>query len=73
MDIVVRYDIFSLKWRCYGIKEVLVFWNIGDTHIFLSYTIVYSCMIKYIEGWNNGEMDMKHFVEGVIDSIIGIG
>ena len=63
--------IFSLKGICYGPKEV--FWNMGDTHILVYYPIVYSCMIKYIEGWNNGKIDMEHFVEGVIDSIMGVG
>ena len=37
----------------------------------LSYSILLHD--KYIKGWNNGEIDMKHFVEGFIDSIIVIG
>ena len=45
-----------------------VFWTMGDTHILLSYPLVYSCMMKGIEGLNNGTL-----CRGVIDSINYIG
>ena len=30
-----------------------IFWTIGNTHILVSFTIIYSQGIKVIKGWNN--------------------
>ena len=48
--------IFFLKLVCDNPKEL--FFTMGDTHILLSYTLVSSWMIKDIEKWNNGKIDM---------------
>ena len=64
--------IFSLKWRCYGLKGVLVFWIIGETYIFFSCPIVYSCMIKSIVSWNNGKWVWNIFCRGSLIVLMGL-
>ena len=48
-----------------------MFCIMGDTHILVSYLLVYSCMIKYIEGWNNGKTNME--ISGGIQLIVLLG
>ena len=40
-----------------------VFWIMGDRHILVSYNILYSDMITFIEGFKNGKMYMENWVQ----------
>ena len=48
-----------------------VFWIMGDTHILVSYNIVYSDMITFIEGLKNGKIYMEKL--GSIPWIVLLG
>ena len=48
-----------------------VFWIMGDTHILVSYNILYSDMITFIEGFKNGKMYMEKW--GSITWIVLLG
>ena len=56
---VARNNIFSLKWRYYGLKGGI--WNIGEQSYFIYYSIisyerikVYRVETMYMERFNNG-------------------
>ena len=48
-----------------------LFFIMGNTHILISYLLVYSFMIKGLEGWNNVKTDME--ISGGIQLIVLLG